>query len=31
MQVGTGVGGWPSQVGAAAKRAEENGFDQFAF
>jgi probable F420-dependent oxidoreductase len=27
MQVGTGVGGWPSEVGAAAKRAEETGFD----
>lgn len=28
MQVGTGVGGWPSEVAAAAKRAEDTGFDQ---
>jgi probable F420-dependent oxidoreductase len=27
MQVGAGVGGWPSEIGAAARQAEETGFD----
>ncbi|HJN53357.1 MAG: TIGR03617 family F420-dependent LLM class oxidoreductase [Pseudomonadales bacterium] len=27
MKLGTGIGGWPGEVGAAAKRAEDNGYD----